>query len=56
MSATKGILTAFFISLNAFASSKPGTETLTMSAPAASKSLICFTVETTSHVFVLVID
>ena len=54
--ATNGIFTAFLIFLNAFASSNPGTETLTISAPAASRSLIWFIVETSSQVSVFVID
>ena len=50
------MVTILLISLKALASSKPGTDTLTISAPAACNSFIWFTVDRTSEVLVLVID
>ena len=56
MSATNGILTAFLIFLKAAAHSLSGTETRTISAPAACNASIWPIVACTSAVLVLVID
>ena len=45
-----------FIALKDSAASMLGTETLTMSAPASSRSFTCLTVAETSFVSVLVMD
>ena len=51
-----GMLVCFTICDRAFVESSSGHETLTMSAPASSRSLICFTVPAISVVRVLVMD
>ena len=56
MSATIGTFTSLTISLSAFVESSSGQDTLTISAPAFSNSIICFIVAATSVVKVLVID